>query len=781
MAAQLVSRSETFVAALASAMLVFIALVFLRPAAAEKPSPLPGGIGQLVNGEGGYVGSLACASCHQQAFHAWAQSQHAFAMADATDKTVRGDFNNVTATQAGSTGRFYRDQDRFLVETENKEGKADSFLVSSVFGVEPLQQYLVQFPDGRVQVLPWAWDTRPKSEGGQRWFAVYGDEPIPPSDTRHWTGGQQNWNYMCAECHSTALRKNYDDKTDRFATRYSEISVGCEACHGPAGAHMAWTRAGGSTPLNKGFAHKASQRAQPDWSPDPVTGNPRHGVSRAPGDEVETCARCHARRSILSEDWKPGQPIEETHLPSFLSEGLFEADGLMRDEVFNDHSFKQSLMYAKGVVCSDCHDPHSAKLKAPRAEVCGQCHQPEKFSSVKHTGHQGPQAPDCIGCHMPARTYMVVDKRHDHSFRIPRPDLSLKTGGPNACNDCHKDQSAAWAADTIQQWHGPNRRGFQIWGDAFAKARKGDPTSRPELVSLIRDLALPALVRATAIAETLRFPTKETTALAVQSLNDPSALVRVAALRATVGLPAQDRVIAIAPRLSDPVRAVRIEAAQAIASSGAAASLPLGNALAYERARGEAQAALELNTDRPEARAGLAQFAAQSGNVVEAEERLRAALAWSPDAAIIAINLADLYRATGREADANAILSQFIARNPNAAAARHAYGLSLVRQKKTPDAVAALQKAYEEEPFNTRYAYVYGVALQSAGSGAEGRAILEKALLADPWNVDLNNALLADALRSNDADRAAPFAARLSELRPDDPAIARLSNVLNKR
>ena len=781
MIAQRVTRSEILSAALASAMIIFVALAFLRPADAQKSPPLPGGIGQLVDPKGGYAGSLACASCHQQAFHGWAQSHHAFAMAEANEQTVRGDFNNASVTQAGAQGRFYRDKERFIVEAENKDGKPESFVVSSAFGVEPLQQYLVRFPDGRVQVLPWAWDTRPKADGGQRWFSVYGDEPIPPSDTRHWTGGQQNWNYMCAECHSTALRKNYDVKTDRFATSFSEISVGCESCHGPGAAHLRWTRVGKASDPLKGFSHKAATRPQPDWTIDPATGNPRHGVARAPGDEVETCARCHSRRAILSEDWKPGQPLEDTHLPSFLSDGLFEADGIMRDEVFNDHSFKQSLMYVKGVVCSDCHDPHSAKLKAPGAQVCAQCHAPEKFASVRHTGHQGPQAPDCVSCHMPSRTYMVVDKRHDHSFRIPRPDIAMKTGGPNACNDCHTDKSAAWAAEAVAQWHGPDRRGFQTWGETFALVRKGDPLARPALVALIRDSDRPAVVRATALDETLRFPTREALDAATQSLKDPAPLVRLAALRATSPLPPAERILVLAPLLRDPLRAVRSEAAQAIAGLVTQTTLPMGDALAYERALAEAEETLILNADRPEARAGRAQLMAQRGQFSEAEQELRAALARAPDAAAIAINLADLYRATAREADAQAILTQFLARNPQSAAARHALGLSLVRQKRNAAALSELQRAYEAEPSQPRYAYVYGVALQSAGKGEEGRAILEKALVSHPWNIDINNALLADALRSNDAARAAPYAARLVTLRPDDPALARLSDVLNRK
>lgn len=774
-----VTRGTILMAAFASATIVFIALALLRPADAQIASDRAGGIGQLARADGGYAGSQACASCHTQEFHAWSRSHHALAMADATEQTVRGDFSGVSAEQAGSKGRFVRRDGRFIVETENRDGKPEEFTVSSVFGIEPLQQYLVKFPDGRVQVLPWAWDTRAKSEGGQRWFMVYGDEPIPPSDTRHWTRGQQNWNYMCAECHSTHVEKKYDAASDTFATQFSEISVGCESCHGPGSAHIAWANGGKAASALKGFAYKAAQRSSPDWTIDLQTGSPRYGVARVAGDEVETCARCHSRRSTITEAWKPGAPLEDTHLPSFLSEGLFEADGTMRDEVFNDHAFKQSLMYAKGVVCSDCHDPHSAQLKAPGAQICGQCHDAAKFSSARHTGHEKPNAPDCIACHMPVRTYMVVDKRHDHSFRIPRPDLSVKTGAPNACNDCHNGKSASWAADVVSQWHGPARRGFQNWDETFALARKGDPAARAGLIALAGDASRPAIVRATALDETLRFPSRETLAAAAANVNDPAPIVRIAALRVLGGAPAEERVRLAAPRLGDAVRTVRIEAAALLSTMPAAALAP-GDLLAFEKASAERESALLLNADRPEARAALAQLAAQKGDTQRAEQELRVAMQLFPDAAVLAVNLADLYRTAGHEADAQKVLADYLSQNPNATAARHALGLSLVRKKNYLAALDEFRRAYEEEPDNPRYAFVYGVALQSAGKAAEGRAILEMAAARHVWNADLNNALLADALRANDSVRAAPYARRLAILRPDDPSIARIAEVLNR-
>jgi predicted CXXCH cytochrome family protein len=152
----------------------------------------------------------------------------------------------------------------------------------------------------------------------------------------------------------------------------------------------------------------------------------------------------------------PGQWLSDTHVVSELSRGLYHADGQMQDEVYNYGSFKQSKMFAAGVTCSDCHDPHSAKLKASGDGVCLRCHSSDKYATAAHNHHHATKASiGCVSCHMPTRTYMVIDPRHDHTLRIPRPDLSVKLGTPNACNDCHTDRPAEWAASAIESWYGP--------------------------------------------------------------------------------------------------------------------------------------------------------------------------------------------------------------------------------------------------------------------------------------------------------------------------------------
>ncbi len=749
-------------------------------AQAQSKPPAMGaesGIGQLTpHAPAGYVGSQACAACHATTLADWQGSDHAKAMAVATPQSVLGDFSDIAIAHHGETARFRREGERFLVETQGKDGKPATVAISHSFGWRPLQQYLVTFPDGRLQALPWAWDTRPRAQGGQRWFHVYGDQSIPPGDALHWTGRMQNWNFMCAECHSTAVKKGYDAASDRFRTTYSEVSIGCESCHGPGAGHLAWAAAGRTgDPGLKGFEAAAARRRAVDWTPDPATGSPAAPVARPPGDEVEMCARCHQRRGTISEDWKPGRSIVDTHLPALLTSGLFEADGQMIDEVFTDQTFRQSKMYAKGVICSDCHDVHSGRLKAEAPLVCSQCHDQQRFAAATHTGHQpGRGAPDCITCHMPARTYMVVDTRHDHSFRIPRPDLTVSLGVPNSCTSCHADKPAQWAAEAVVAWHGPARRGFQDHARTFHDARRGDPAARAPLIALASNPQIPAIVRATAQSELGRLPAIASEGVIRLGLDDPDPIMRIAALRNLSPQPAEIRLRWAQERLADPVLGVRIEAAQALADiSPEAVPEPVRGQLT--RAFAEFEAAQALNADRPEARAALALHLIRRGRPDAAEAELRAGLALDPAAVELAVNLADLLRQRGRDPEGEAVLRQAIAVAPKEPYPHHALGLALVRQRRYPEALESLALASRLGPRDAQLAYVHGVALQSLGQPEQGRQVLRSALQANPFDAALLGALLSDAQARRDLAGAADLAGRLSRLRPDDAELARLA------
>jgi predicted CXXCH cytochrome family protein len=669
----------------------------------------------------GYVGSRACAKCHAAEFAAWSGSQHALAMQVPDEHTVLGDFNDASFEHFGVTSRFFRRDGRYVVRTDGPDGKLADFEVQHTFGVYPLQQYLLDIGGGRLQALSIAWDSRARADGGQRWFHLYPDERIDHADELHWTKRQQNWNYMCADCHATDLQKNYDAATDTFATRWAEADVGCESCHGPGSAHVAWAGAAASagTPAGpNGLTVHFGERRSASWRIDPATGNAARSHARDADTEIDVCAQCHSRRGQFSNGYHPGEELEDHYLPALLTAGLYYPDGQQRDEVYNWGSFLSSRMYSKGVTCGDCHEPHGAKLRAAGNAVCAQCHLASKFETTAHHFHQpGTPGSQCAACHMPTTTYMVVDPRHDHGFRIPRPDLGETLGVPNACNQCHEDRSPAWAAAELRKRYPHPRTGFQDFATAFASADRGEPDATIALAQLVANQDESAIARASALDRLALLGGGNATLSAEAGLKDPSPLVRHAAIGVYDSVPPEQR-RPVVPLLRDPVRAVRIRAARALAPMPSTVLGP-DDAEAYPKAATEYVASERFNADRPENRTNLGTYYAERAQFAEAETELRAALALDPVFVPAWVNLADLMRMQGREADAESALREGLARAPADATLHHALGLSLVRQKRGAEALAELKRATELAPGNARFAYVYGVAKAELGGGAD--------------------------------------------------------------
>jgi len=438
---------------------------------------------EIADAEAAFVGSAACRDCHATQLDRWRGSDHDRAMDVASDETVLGDFDDATFTHHGVTSRFYRRDGKFFVLTEGPGGEMTEFEVTHVFGHDPLQQYLVPFPGGRMQTLNLTWDV----ERG-RWYSQYPELDIPPDDWLHWSRGGQNWNGMCAECHSTNLRKGYDPETDSYETTWSGIDVSCEACHGAGSRHVAWAR--------------VAPMARPDI---PEMGLAVRTSRISPRQMVELCAPCHSRRAELGDYDHTGAELLDHMLPSLISDGLYHADGQLLDEVYVYGSFLQSKMYAREVSCPDCHDSHSLQLHRQGNELCLHCHQREVYDTADHHFHkkihEGVESDGakCVKCHMVEQPYMVIDWRADHSFRVPRPDLSAELGTPNACTQsgCHDDKPLQWSIDAYTGWYGKARKPH--FGIAFAAAREGDPAVRPELARIAAsDLNAP-IVRATAL------------------------------------------------------------------------------------------------------------------------------------------------------------------------------------------------------------------------------------------------------------------------------------------
>jgi len=738
-----------------------------------------------------FVGSETCAGCHQAEVKLWDASQHKAAMAHASDKTVLGNFNDASFDYFGVHSRFFRRGGKFWVETDGPDGKLATFEVKYTFGVDPLQQYLVEFPDGRLQVLALSWDSRPQDRGGQRWFHIYPNEEIRHDDILHWTKLNQNWNFMCAECHSTGLRKNYDAKTDRFATTWAEISVGCEACHGQGSRHASWAREqqgwwpfGKREDSSKGLLARFDERRGVTWPIDPNTGTARRSVAPAAlRKEVETCGLCHARRAGFNEDWMPGQWLSQTHVVEPLARNTYHADGQIRDveEPYNYTPFKQGRMFAAGVTCSDCHEPHSAKLRTSAEGVCLQCHASDKYADAKHRHHPSANPPPtCISCHMQARTYMVVDIRHDHSFRVPRPDLSVRLDTPNACNDCHSDKSSQWAAASVEQWFGPSRKGFQTYGAAFHAAHTDGLDAAALLGAVAADGTVPAVARASALNELASRVSPANIGAARTGLADPDPMVRIGTLDMLENVPAGQIWPSVSPLLSDPVRGVRIRAASLLAAVPAASQPPADRAR-FDSAAKEFVTAQRANAERPEARTTLANFLGTRGLSADAEAEYKAALRLSPQYATAAINLADLYRQLGRDNEGEGALRTALAISPREAALHHALGLALTRLKQPDEALAEFQKATELEPDSPQYAYVYAVALHSGGRGDEAMTVLKQALKNHPGNPEILMALVSFSRTAGDVAGALGYAERLAVITPDDPNLTRLIQELRRQ
>ncbi len=705
-----------------------------------------------------YVGVENCQDCHEKEFTEWMQSDHHRAMEPANADTVLGDFSGVEFEHFGHRWRFYKKGGEFWVNAEDENGKRQDYKIDYTFGFYPLQQYLIPFPGGRYQALQVCWDSRPKEEGGQRWFHLYPEEEVPPSDILHWTRRHFNWNFMCADCHSTNLRKNFDVATDSYNTQWSEMNVSCEACHGPGSQHVKWaqhhqnlagetgTGAAGSAALesdqveaylkSKGLVASLKEPEEGAWTVNPESGQPQRTVPLKSNVQVETCARCHSHRRLLQPDYHAGHAFLDGFSPSVLRGELYYPDGQIDEEVYVYGSFLQSKMYHAGVRCSDCHNPHSMKLKVEGNALCLQCHVADKYNTPAHHYHPlDSSGARCVECHMPTKTYMGVDDRRDHSFRIPRPDLSKKLGTPNACNQCHDhaDKDVDWAAAIFRERWGKSGLRNTHYGEQLAAARRGGPGGLEKLMALAADSSFPGIVRATALAEFAQQPSSpETLAVIAAQLKDPNALVREQALFGLESTPANQRFEIARPALDDPVRAVRVEAARMVA--GARHLLGEADLPAWERAAADFVNAQMAVSDRAAGHMRLALFYSDLGEPAKAEAAYRDAVRIEPEAVPPRINLAEMLYQQGRVEESGKAFQAAVEADPANGVAHEALARFYIRQKQYDKGLAELREAATLMPEHAATQYFLGVALNSMQRFDEALPALQKAHKLDPGN-----------------------------------------------
>ena len=660
----------------------------------------------------GFVDETKCASCHASQAAAFAKSNHAKAMAIASDKSVRANFNNTSFEHNGLVSTFFRQDKRFFVRTEGPDGKQAEFEVKYTFAYEPLQQYLADIGGGRLQALDLAWDTEK-----QQWFWLGDGKPAKPGSTFHWTGPFYRWNRTCIDCHSTDSRANFQPETNEYKSSYVATSIGCQSCHGAGAKHVAWAE---------------------EKSRDAKMSTPSNlGLSKA---DASACVACHARRTKLLDGYQPGKPFLDYFSPALLRPDLYFPDGQILDEVFEYGSFQQSKMARAGVTCLDCHTQHEAALKAQGNALCTQCHTksaPERFvkynrgrdfDTPAHTHHPvASTGGQCANCHMPERTYMKVDPRRDHSFVIPRPDLSAAYGTPNACTTCHEGKTNAWAGENMDLWYGKAWRERPTTAHAFAGAAQNQLESIEPLRKIVADRQQAGIVRGSAVAAMSRVDGQTTGTDIMAAAADPDPLVRLGAAEAAANLPPAQRLDAIANLLADDTRAVRVAAVTALGSTPSLGLL--GDARKnFDTAVEDLRAYVRANADVAETQNNFGTFLFGQQRAGEAEGAFRQAIILDPALAGARINLAELYRATGQNEKSERAYAEAIAVSPAQADLRYGHALSLVRQKALPEAIRELDEAVRLDPGNSRYKMTLAIALDSAGRTEEALTVLDLAV-----------------------------------------------------
>jgi len=658
-----------------------------------------------------------CMTCHEQSKHDWKKSDHAKSMAIADQQSVLADFNNKDVEHYGQKSHFFIKYNRYYVSISydaSANSKADTYPIKYTFGHFPLQQYLVETESGRLQVLPFTWDARTKEKGGQSWYHNYSHEEIRPEDRLHWRQPLQNWNGMCADCHSDGLVRNYDSETNSFTTHFDNINVGCLSCHNDMSEH----------------AKTSSTR---DMSADIISSkHPTGQWLRSIGDKtahwqgtkrdnafMDGCFACHSLRAPLTDGIKPKASFLDQFTPQLLSAPNYHVDGQIKEEVYVYGSFLQSKMFAEGVNCLDCHDKHTMKLKVEGNGLCLQCHGAEVYNVKEHHQHnEMSEGSQCVNCHMPTKRYMGVDDRRDHSFKVPRPDISQQFNTPNSCTACHTDKSNQWASENLASWHG-KPTDLLLSKQLLIKLNSGQALSLDEHLLIISDDKLDVISRATAL-QLLSYTTQSLSLdILVPYLTHVEPLLRLSALTSATFLPAGDKIKYLSPLLDDEYKAIRVSAARSLVTS----EISTKDSSLFDKAFNALMKMNEVSSWRGEGAANQGVLAIEMNDLIQAEKSFKYAIKIEPYFEIGYINLADIYRAQQKHFLVAAVLSKGIKNNPKSASLHYSYGLYFVRQKKLVLGLTHFEKAMSLMPNNPQYAYTYVLALDGTGNSS---AALEK-------------------------------------------------------
>ena len=517
---------------------------------------------------------------------------------------------------------------------------------------------------------------------------------------------------MCAECHSTNLKKNYFVEKDSFHTTYSSINVSCESCHGPGQKHVDW-----------------ANTDQTDKNMYVILGNDQPS-------QMNMCAPCHARRVKLSKDLVPGLKFEDQYLVQNISSEYYHLDGQILEEDYVYGSFLQSKMHAQGVKCNDCHNVHSNELKMTGNKLCLQCHVPDTYDSPKHHFHKvDTEASQCINCHMTGRYYMGNDFRRDHSFRIPRPDQSVAYGTPNACNECHDDQSEEWAAEWVIKWYGKDRSPH--FSDYLLLSNQSDlnQNDRNKLDTFINDLNYPAIARSTVI-NNLDYTSENEIKALLNALTDSSAVVRYNALMQFRRMAPQDRISIAQRHISDETKLVRIASAQLLIGFEGEGWNETEKINLY-KAKEELEEMLYSNADFSTGRLQLGDYFMQNNDAMTAIKHYKMALKMDSLLFPVYTNLATAY-SIGQQADkALEILNIWMDKQPDAGRPYYLRALLNFELGNNDIAVEDLNMAIDLDPQDSRSLYNLSTYYYQVKEYQKAEIEVKKALMIEPDNQEI--------------------------------------------
>ncbi|MEO8615363.1 MAG: HEAT repeat domain-containing protein [Luteolibacter sp.] len=705
-----------------------------------------------------YAGSESCRACHAPEFEKWQRSNHGLAERNFNPEMDNRAFEpRQTLVHGNDTSEAFLDA-RGLAKilTIGLDKQRHAYQPVRVIGNNPLLQFLIPAPGGRMQTCDVSLDPA-KNE----WFDVYGNEERNPGDWGHWTGQGMNWNAMCAACHNTRLRKNYEPRTNSYHTSMVEMSVGCEACHGPMKDHVEWQK-------------KPPVGASKDPTLKKLT---RYQM-------LETCGACHARRSELTGDLIPSESFYDHFSLTVTDEtDTFHPDGQIRDEDYEFTSFLSSRMHAVGVRCIDCHDPHTGNRLAPGNQLCMNCHTAPRpdfptapaIDPTVHS-HHGPDSAgnQCTSCHMPITTYMQRHPRHDHSFSIPDPRLTKEASVPNACNRCHTDKDTDWAISSYKSFYGEKPdRPSRTRALLVASARHGEPAAREGLIRLLASQEVSAW-KASACHLLARWVNDPAVIdVLLSQTNNESPLVREAAIR-TLGETIRgknEKVRSVLqPLLEDSIRSVRIAAAWALVET-----LDLDS-----RAGKELVHMLDLNADQPSGRMQLGQFAMLRGDSAAAIRQMRKAIEWDPNSPPFHHDLAILLSTRGDAQGAVEAMREAARLDPQNADYTYNLALALNETGATAESTAALEKTVQLDPGYARAWYNLGLARSAGNQTQSAIAALRHAESADPNDASIPYALATIHARLGEKQEALAAAARALQLRPDYAEARQLIGALSR-